>query len=120
MFILYPLQSEHIEAIQYSFIKLKQIPVFALSNTFKALSVIFHYAPCKGLFFLHLHWCLMKGDTGVQHLGPAFSFRNGGDWNGLLEERGSLRGRIGAQLVIGLLGTQLYSCRPEFSIARAL
>lgn len=61
MFILYPLQSEHIEAIQYSFIKLKQNPVFALGSTVKALPVIFHYVLCRELFFLHLNWCLMKG-----------------------------------------------------------
>lgn len=62
MFILYPLQSEHIEAIQYSFIKLKQNPVFVLGITVKALPVIFHYAVRRGLFFfLHLNWRLMKG-----------------------------------------------------------
>lgn len=52
MFILYPLQSKHIEAIQYSFIKLRQNPVFALGSTVKALPVTFHYTLCReGIVF---------------------------------------------------------------------
>lgn len=92
MFILYPLQSEHIEAIQYSFIKLKQNPVFASSITLKALFVIFHYALCRGLFFFSASE-LVPDDR--RHLCQVS--RPYGDRNGLLEERDKLGGRTGAQ-----------------------
>lgn len=118
MFILYPLQSEHIEALQYSFIKLKQNPVFVLGITVKALPVIFYYAVCRGLFFSASELAPDERMPSSQAL-SSHSGKVGTRMDCWRRREAGLEDELGCNWVSGLFGTQLCSCRLVFSIARA-